>query len=628
MSHAAFVHLRVHSAYSLLEGALRVPELIGLCRDARMPAVAVTDTANLFGALEFCTAAAKAGVQPIVGCLLAFDGDEQPERPEAGHGRPTPPPHLLFLVKDAAGYGNLMKLLGRAYFRGEPGEAPRVGLDDLRAHNGGLLLLTGGPDGPVGRALLQGHAGRAEALLGELAAIFEGRTYVELMRHGLEAEVRTEPAFLDLADRLGLPLVATNDVHFATADMHEAHEVLLCIADGAQFGQTDRRRLTPDHRFKTAAEMAELFEDIPEAVANTLTIARRCAFMVTARPPILPAYPTEDGRSEAGQLRAEAAAGLERRLERHVFRDGATPEEREAAARPYRERLAYELDVIEQMNYPGYFLIVSEFIRWAKDQGIPVGPGRGSGAGSVVAWAMSITDLDPLRFGLLFERFLNPDRVSMPDFDVDFCQDRRDEVIRHVREKYGDDRVAHIITFGRLQPRAVLRDVGRVMGLPYGQVDRICKLVPFNPANPPTLEQALRMEPRLEEARRSDPQIARLIDIGLRLEGLPRHASTHAAGVVIGDRPLDELVPLYRDPRSGMPVTQFNMKDVEKAGLVKFDFLGLTTLTLLRLAVDMLRARGTDLDLDRLTFDDPRAYDLLSRAETAGVFQLESGGIR
>ena len=324
------------------------------------------------------------------------------------------------------------------------------------------------------------------------------------------------------------------------------------------------------------------------------------------------------GRDEAEELRIQAREGLERRIARHV----------EGDATAYRERLEYELDVIVQMRFPGYFLIVSDFIKWAKNHSIPVGPGRGSGAGSVVAWSLEITDLDPLRFGLLFERFLNPERVSMPDFDIDFCQDKRDEVIRYVQERYGRDRVAAIITFGKLQARAALRDVGRVLGLPFGLVDRISKLVPFNPANPPTLAQALEMEPRLEEARREDPAVARMIEIALALEGLPRHASTHAAGVVIGDRPLEELVPLYRDPRSSMPVTQFNMKDVENAGLVKFDFLGLTTLTMLRLAEKLVNERGTDLALDQLPLDDPATYALLSRAETSGVFQLESGGMR
>jgi len=470
---------------------------------------------------------------------------------------------------------------------------------------------------PIGRLLLEGQGAAAEALLLRLAALFPGRLYVELMRHGLAAEDRIEAALVELAYRHDLPLVATNGVFFADADFYEAHDVLLCIAEGRVLSETNRRRLTRHHHFKSAATMRQLFADVPEAVDNTLVIARRCAFMPEPRKPILPPFPTE-GKGESAVLRAMAAEGLERRLSQQTA----------VGLSAYRERLAFELDVIISMGFAGYFLIVAEFIQWAKAQGIPVGPGRGSGAGSVVAWALTITDLDPLRFGLLFERFLNPERVSMPDFDIDFCQDRRDEVIRHVQEKYGRDRVAQIITFGTLQARAVLRDVGRVLEMPYGQVDRLCKLVPYNPANPVKLQQAIEGEPLLQQMREEDEGVARLIAIALKLEGLYRHASTHAAGVVIGDRPLDELVPLYRDPRSDMPVTQFNLKYVEIAGLVKFDFLGLKTLTVLARAVDLLRARGIALDLANLPLDDRASFELMARGDTVGVFQLEGAGMR
>jgi DNA polymerase III subunit alpha len=624
LSHAAFVHLRVRSCYSLLDSTVRLSQLLEQAARERMPAVAITDRANLFAALEFSEAAVKAGVQPIVGCLLPIAGEDQTR----GNGRPPAPSWLPVLVQNQEGYRNLLKLLSHAYLGGEAGAAPELQLDDLAAHGGGLIALAGATDGPVGRALASGNRGRAEGLLERLQETFPGRLYVELMRHGLEGEDQIEQALVDLALERDLPLVAANDVHFIEAAEWEAHDVLLCIADGAQVGQAERRRVTPEHRFKSAAEMAELFADLPEALANTLVIARRCAFRVPSQAPILPAFPTDAGQSEVSELRARAEAGLELRLSTQVCRPGMPTAERQEVARPYRERLDYELGVIEGMNYAGYFLVVADFIQWAKAQGVPVGPGRGSGAGSVAAWALSITDLDPLRFGLLFERFLNPERVSMPDFDIDFCQDRRDEVIRYVRDKYGAERVASIITFGKLQARAVLRDVGRALGMPYGQVDRVAKLVPFNPAHPPTLEQALVLEPRLAEAAREDEQVARLIAIAQQLEGLPRHASTHAAGVVIGDRPLDELVPLYRDPRADMPVTQFNMKDVEKAGLVKFDFLGLTTLTLLALAEQLVNQRGTSLELATLPLDDPATFELLGRGETAGVFQLESSGMR
>ncbi len=624
MPHAPFVHLRVRSCYSLLESTVRLEGLLQRCRADLMPAVGIADRANLFDALPTSLYAAKAGVQPLVGCLLPVQGDD----PASGNGRPPAPALLPVLVQSEAGYQNLLKLLSRAYLGGDVGGAPELQLDDLARFGAGLIALTGGPEGLPGRALLHGNRGLAEGLLERLLQIFPGRLYVELMRHGQVDEDEIEPALIEMALRLDLPLVATNDVHFLEAAEFEAHDVLLCIAEGAQVAQEQRRRVTPEHRFKTAGEMVELFADLPEAIANTLVIARRCGFMVATRAPILPAFPTAVGRSEALELRQQAEAGLEARLTTLVHPPQAADIERAELARPYRERLAYELQVIAGMNYAGYFLIVADFIQWAKGQGIPVGPGRGSGAGSVVAWSLAITDLDPLRFGLLFERFLNPERVSMPDFDVDFCQDRRDEVIRYVRAKYGADRVAAIITFGKLQARAVLRDVGRALGMPYGQVDRVAKLVPFNPAHPPTLEQALVLEPRLAEAAREDDQVGRLIEIAKRLEGLPRHASTHAAGVVIGDRPLDELVPLYRDPRSAMPVTQFNMKDVEQAGLVKFDFLGLTTLTLLALAERLVNQRGTPLELAKLPLDDPATFELLGRGETAGVFQLESSGMR
>ncbi|MCH8997325.1 MAG: DNA polymerase III subunit alpha [Proteobacteria bacterium] len=626
MPHAGFVHLSVHSAYSLLEGAIKIPDLVALCRRHAMPAVAVTDSGNLFGALEFALAAVEAGVQPIVGCRIGLARED--DRPLGSPATRPAPDRIALLVQDRTGYRNLMKLVSRSFMETPPGEPAQVSLADLEAFGAGLIALGGGPAGPVGRRLLDGQDEAAEAALRDLARIFPGRLYVEVMRHGLAEEARIEDRLVDLAYALDLPLVATNEVFFAEAEMYEAHDALLCIAEGTYVGEAERRRLTPEHRFKSAAEMAELFADLPEAIANTLTVARRCAYVPEAVAPMLPAFPTEAGRSEAEELRTQSEAGLEGRLEEQVYTEGMDQAAREAAARSYRERLKYELEVIEQMGYPGYFLIVADFIQWAKRQGIPVGPGRGSGAGSVVSWALTITGLDPLRWGLLFERFLNPERVSMPDFDIDFCQERRDEVIRYVQEKYGRDHVAQIITFGKLQARAALRDVGRVLQMPYPQVDRICKLVPNNPANPVGLQEAIEGEPRLQEMRAEDPTVARLLDIALKVEGLYRHASTHAAGVVIGDRRLDELIPLYRDPRSDMAITQFSMKYVELAGLVKFDFLGLKTLSVLARACELIAERGTALDLSRIPLDDAGTYEMLARGDTVGVFQLESSGMR
>src|SRR5947207_4987975 len=620
---ADFIHLRVHSAYSLSAGAIKIKDLVQLCRSEAMPAVAITDTGNLFGALEFATACAEAGIQPIIGCEIALlpNGGARNGRPSNGHA--GEPDRIVLLVQSEAGYRNLMALVSRAFLDGEAGAEPAVALADLAASSDGLICLAGGAAGPVGRLLSEGQTEAAETALTVLKDIFPGRLYIELQRHGLVAEARCEAGLIDLAYAHDLPLVATNDAYFPDRDFYEAHDALLCIAQSRIVADDERRRLTPEHFFRPAEEMRALFADLPEACDNTLVIAQRCAFIPQQRKPILPAFPLPEGEDEAGALRTAARQGLAVRLAGAAF--AAADEE---ALRPYRERLEFELDMIVETGFAGYFLIVADFIQWAKRQAIPVGPGRGSGAGSVVAWALTITDLDPLRFGLLFERFLNPERVSMPDFDIDFCQERRDEVIRYVQQKYGRDRVAQIITFGKLQARAVLRDVGRVLGMPYGQVDRIAKLVPYNPAHPVSLEKAIWSEPQLQAARDSDEAVARLLTTALRLEGLYRHASTHAAGVVIGDRPLRELVPLYRDPRSDMPVTQFNMKWVELAGLVKFDFLGLKTLTVLARCLDLLAARGIDLDLANLPFDDRPAYERLARGDTVGVFQVEGAGVR
>ncbi|MGC2854309.1 DNA polymerase III subunit alpha [Novispirillum sp. DQ9] len=628
---ADFVHLRVHTAYSMAEGAIQIKKLGKVCKEMAMPAVAITDTRNLFGGLEFSVTVAGEGVQPVIGCQVALRREDKPER---GFGareqaRAPDPDNIVLLCQNAQGYANLIKLVSRSFLTSDGHEVAQVSLADLEAHADGLLMLTGGVGGPLGRLLLDGRRAEAEALLARLKGMFPGRLYMEVQRHDMPDEDKVEPAFLDLAYAHDVPLVATNDCYFLDEGMYEAHDVLICMSQKLTLSVSDRRRLTPHHRFKSAAEMRELFADLPEAVDNTLVIARRCAFMVEKRAPILPRSARSKDASEEEVLRQMAADGLRARLEVHVFQPGMTEEEREAVAKPYWDRLDYELGVIIQMGFPGYFIIVADFIQWGKDHGIPVGPGRGSGAGSLVAWVLTITDLDPLRFQLLFERFLNPERVSMPDFDVDFCQDRREEVIRYVQDAYGHDRVAQIITFGKLQARAVLRSVGRVLEMPLGYVDKICKMVPNNPANPVTLKEAIEQEPQLQALRDSDPQVATLLSIGQKLEGLYSHASTHAAGVVIGDRPLDELVPLYRDPNSDMPVTQFNMKWVESAGLVKFDFLGLKTLSVLMEAVRLIKqARGIDIDLSALPLDDRKSYDMLGRGETAGVFQLESQGMR
>lgn len=612
---AAFVHLRVKSAYSLLEGAVRPSELAELARDAGTPAVAVTDTNNLFGVYEIADTMAKAGVQPIVGALLSV---EFATRAVHQTGSRKKPPHIALLVQNDAGYRNLTKLLSAAYLEVEAGDWPHVKAEKLFAHAEGLIALTGGPGGMVNQLLLDGQQGAADAALAKLASAFPDRLYVELQRHGLAEERAAEDALLDMAYAKSLPLVATNDVHFGRAKMYEAHDALLCIADGAFVSQDDRRRLTREHRFKTASEMQAQFADLPEAIENTIEIARRCAFRPVKRKPILPVFVPESGLTAEEELKAQAHEGLARRL---VGAKLAT--ERKV----YDERLDYELSIINRMGFPGYFLIVSDFMKWTRARGIPVGV-RGSGASSLVAWALDITNLDPLRFGLFFERFLNPERLSMPDFDIDFCQERRDEVVRYVRDKYGADRVAQIIALGSLQARAAVRDAGRVLQMPLGLVDRIAKLIPNPPGKSISLREAIDSEPRLQTIAEQEPLAQRLFEITQQIEGLYRHASTHPAGVVIGDRPLDEILPLYRDPRSDMPVTQFDYEDAEKAGLVKFDFLGLKTLTVIAKAEELLKRRGIALHTQTIDFDDVNTFEMLSHGDSVGVFQMEGQGMR
>jgi DNA polymerase-3 subunit alpha len=627
MSNAGFVHLHVHSAYSLLKGSIKIAKLGELAKADRQPALALTDTDNMFGGLEFSDKMAGYGIQPIVGCELAIDfSDTDPNARNAN--AVAQPARIVLLAAREEGYRHLMRLNSRAFLETPTHQAPHIKFEWLMDGVDGLIALTGGPDGPISLAIQHDHSALATQRCERLASLFGDRLYLELQRHNIDRERRVESSLIDLAYAKGLPLVATNEPYFASTDDYEAHDALLCIAGGHLIADTERVQLTPDHRFKTRAEMAVLFADIPEALASTVEIAERCSFRPRTRKPILPLFTVGAGTdaadaasAEAAELKRQAEEGLERRLKVHGLAPGMMEED-------YQKRLAFELDVIMRMKYAGYFLIVSDFIKWAKAQGIPVGPGRGSGAGSLVAWVLTITDLDPMRFALLFERFLNPERVSMPDFDIDFCQDRRGEVITYVQQRYGRDQVAQIITFGTLQARGVLRDVGRVLQMPYGQVDKLTKLVPQNPAAPVTLAAAIESEPKLQAFREEDPVVARAFDIAMRLEGLTRHASTHAAGIVIGDRPLSELVPLYRDPKSDMPVTQFNMKWVEPAGLVKFDFLGLKTLTVLDVAVKLLKQRNIDVDLAVLPIDDAESYQMLARGDVVGVFQVESQGMR
>ena len=557
---APYVPLRNLSCFSMLEGAMEPKTIAEWAAKLGFPAIALTDRNGLYAAMTFSAACAAKGVQPIIGAMLAV---ARPAEIAGGAAFDW----LVLLAKDEAGYGNLCKLVSSAHLDRPLSEEPHVPLAALEGRSEGLIALTGGSEGALARLIADGQHDKVARYLDRLQALFPDRLYIELSRRGDRIEEAAENALIDLAYERDLPLVATNPAAYADPSFHAAHDAMLCIAHSAYLESADRVTSSPDAWLKDGAALGELFVDLPEALANTSVIAQRCAIGAPKRDPILPRLSEDEDET----LRRDAHAGLEERLR------GRNADGQQA----YKDRLDFELDVITGMGFAGYFLIVADFIKWAKGEGIPVGPGRGSGAGSLVAWALTITDLDPIELNLLFERFLNPERVSMPDFDIDFCETHRDEVIAYVQRKYGRDRVAQIITFGRLKARAVLKDTGRVLQMSYGQVDRLAKLIPNHPTDPWTLERCLNGVSELAAEYRDDADVKRLFDLAMKLEGLPRHASTHAAGVVIGDRRLDELVPLFRDPRSDMPVTQFDMKYVEAAGLVKFDFLGLKTLSVL-----------------------------------------------
>ena len=630
MSAPKFVHLRVHSAYSLSEGAILVPNLIHFMHDNNIPAIAITDTANLFCGKALSKYASDEGIKPILGTQFFLRNPDADDLLKS-KGRVIEPDKIIILVMNETGYKNLMHLMKRSYLDNPPrGERAQLKMSDLEELNEGLICLTGGWEGQAGRLLLENRKEEAEAHIVKLHEIFGNRLYMEISRIGLEQEQKTEETFIDWAYKYNIPLVATNEAYFMDADMYEAHDALICIAEGEYVANENRRKFSPNNRLRSTEEMIELFKDLPEAIENTVNIAMRCNFISQKVNPLLPIFECPGGRTQDEFITEEAYKGLNERMKIHVYHEGMTEEEKKEIDEKYYARLEYELSVIKKMGFPGYFLIVSDFIRWSKGHGVPVGPGRGSGAGSIVAWSLKITDLDPIKLDLLFERFLNPERVNMPDFDVDFCQENRYKTIEYVQNKYGFDHVAQIITYGKLQAKNVIRDVARVLQMPYTQADKISKMIPPGvQGKNPTLKESLEQVPELEEMRQNDPQINKLFDIGMKLEGLYRQSGMHAAGVVIGDRPLDELVPLYKDPKADMPVTQYDMKFVEETGLIKFDFLGLKTLTVIKKAVDWVKiSHGIDLDIDSVPLDDKETYQMLSRGDTAAVFQFESAGMK
>ncbi len=630
MKDPKFVHLRVHTAYSLAEGAIMLPTLIHKLHDMGVPAVAVTDSANMFGGKAFSKYAADEGIKPIMGCQFLLRNADSDDIMKS-KGREQDPDKIVLLVMNAEGYGNIMKLMKRFYLDNtEKGWSPQLTLENLKDFNGGLIALTGGVEGTIGRLLLENRKAEAEDFTLKLKEIFQDRLYMEISRIGTENEHRTEEAFIDFAYKHNIPLVATNEVFFLDEEMFEAHDALVCISAGEYVANENRRKFSINNRLRTEEEMVELFSDLPEAVNNTVRIAKLCNYLSKKVDPLLPIFECPEGKTQDEFITEEAYRGLDERLKKAVYFEGMTAEQKTEIDERYYARLEYELSVIKKMGFPGYFLIVSDFIKWSKGHGVPVGPGRGSGAGSIVAWALKVTELDPLKLDLLFERFLNPERVNMPDFDVDFCQENRYKTIEYVQEKYGFDHVAQIITYGKLQSKAVIRDVARVLQMPYSQADKISKMIPAGAQGKnPTLPEALEMVPELEELRQNDPQVNKLFEIAIKLEGLYRNSGMHAAGVVIGDRPLEQLVPLYKDPRADMPVTMYDMKYVEETGLIKFDFLGLKTLTVIQRAVDWIkRAQGIDLDMETVPLDDVDTYKMLQDGKTTAVFQFESAGMK
>jgi DNA polymerase-3 subunit alpha len=599
----SYVELKSKTPYSILEGSVKIKESVSFCKADRMVALGFADTNNMCAALEFSKECISKSIQPIIGINIDISLDKK-----------NIDGKLTLFAQSQTGYENLMALSSLSYTRKE--SETYIDIDWLEEYGQDIICLTGGPNGALNKFIVNGMNDKKQELLSFLINNFKDRLYVELQRHYTKDEVKAEDELIAIAYSKNIPLVATNEPNFISPDMHRAHDTLLAIREKSYVLEEDRYRVTKDHYMKNTQEMEGLFSDIPEAIENTLEIAQRCYFASPEREPLLPSF----GKNEKSILRNKSQEGLDKRLVEIKINQDKKKE--------YHDRLEYELSVIEDMGFAGYFLIVADFIQWAKEQGIPVGAGRGSGAGSLVAWSLTITDLDPIKYGLIFERFLNPDRVSMPDFDIDFCQERRGEVIEYVQKKYGHDKVSQIITFGTLQSRAVVRDVGRVMQIPLWQVDKIAKMVPNNPNNPTTLKEAIASEKMLKDEIKNDSDVADFLGIAVELEGLYRNASTHAAGIIIADRPILKLSPLYIDDVSTIPATQFSMNYAESAGLVKFDFLGLKTLTVIDRCVKMLSQKGIHVDINNLDLNDPKVYLPLYDGFSLGVFQLESSGMR
>jgi len=610
-----FNHLKIHTQYSICEGALRTADLAKYCKERKIKAAGLSDSKNLCGALEFSELLAKSKTQPIIGTQINVKYKEHIGK-------------LPLIAKNLEGYKNLIKLSSKSFLDIEDNEDPHCTFNDIEENYKGIILLTGSLDGFFGKLFSKNLIDESSLLLKKLKKIYNDNIYIEIQRHNDLGEKLFENFLIDMSEDLDLPLIATQEVFYLSKDMHEAHDAYLCIGEKTYVNVKDRKKYSDQHYLKSSDEMKELFQDLPEALRNNENLPLRISFRPTNSPPILPNIQTEKTKNIDDLLLNDSNAGLKEKLKEYVF-----PENKEKNIKDlekiYRDRLMHEIKIILKMKYASYFLIVSDYIKWAKNNDIPVGPGRGSGAGSLVAWSLSITDIDPIKFDLIFERFLNPDRISMPDFDIDFCEEKRDRVFEYLKQKYGKG-VAHIITFGKLKARMAFRDIGRVLGLPYGYVDKLCKMIPFDPSRPLSLEKAIAQEPRIRQEETKDPRVKKLVEISKKLEGLNRNMATHAAGVVIPEEKLSEFVPLYKDPSSNslLPSTQFDMYASENAGLVKFDLLGLKTLTVINKTLSLLRERKIELNIHKIKLNDSKIFELLSSGNTVGLFQLESAGMR
>ena len=610
-----FNHIKIHTQYSICEGAIKIEELKEFCKTNKIPCLGLSDTSNLCGSLEFSENLSKIGTQPIIGTQIYFKFKDTIGL-------------LPLIALNEKGYKRIVELSSRSYLINNESSIPYLDIKEILSNTEGMVLLSGTIHGLFGKLFEKGQVDEINRLYKNLSSEFNDRFYLEIQRHGDQNEIVFEKFNLDTSFKYKIPIIATNEVFYLTTDMYEAHDALTCIGSKTYINEKNRMRYSKQHYFKSNEEMRELFFDLPEALENNYNLPFRCNFRPQFSKPVLPNISSENGVSADEILKKDSLDGLKERFLKFFKIDTKNLENNEDFLK-YKDRLDHELKIIIEMKYPSYFLIVSDYIKWAKKNNIPVGPGRGSGAGSLVAWCLSITDVDPIKFNLIFERFLNPDRVSMPDFDIDFCEEKRDLVFKYLTKKYKES-VAHIITFGKLKARMVIRDVGRVLGLPYGFVDNISKMIPFDPSRPQTLTECINNEPRLLKLINTDSRVKKLTDLSLKLEGLNRNVATHAAGVVIADKKLTDSVPLYKDSSANLllPSTQFDMYSAENAGLIKFDFLGLKTLTVINRTVNLINEVNKEFKIENINYDDQKVFKLLSSGNTVGLFQIESAGMR